>query len=484
MKVTSKHSRHWASGMTVLAALVPQLLWAATTPSSNPIAVCTDSSTVAQQSRTYYRFKFSDTSSSGTLVRLDLPDGTQAGATGTTPTPVETTVLTTPYQTAGMGTAADGTIYGMESCGSVPRAGCNNLNLLRYDASGATVVGPVTGLPGITGPGSQLGAGVNAADIDLTTGDLIVGILRSGGSMSTLYRINVNTLVATPITLSPAIPGASSGDLVVDPTGQFAYGVSLSTSLPFLSYVWKANLSTGAVTTLQTVNGAPFPIGGAAWLANGKIALTSNKNTPGGTGSPTAGITFIGDSSSGAMLTNDYGANPATTMSDSTDGSACMPRTRVTKRVQDTTGAPVAAAPAGNYVLTATCTGGAPSFTALSGLAGTVTNVNSVSAGVGYADVLLPVGSTGCTVTENTASLPTAPAGYSWGATPTPTYVQPASPIPLVTPSASITNVLTLLSVTPGGGAAAVPTLGSYVLGLLGLLVAGLGWRHRRNMAV
>ena len=476
MNQTILNSRGWAGRAAVLAVLVPSALWAAV-PSANPIAVCTDSTSASQQSRTYYRFKFSESSTSGSLVRLDLPDGTQAGAAASVPTPVETSVLTTPYQTAGMGTAADGSIYAMEACGSTPRAGCNNLNLLRYDASGATVVGQVSGLPGIAGPGTQMGAAVNAADIHLPSGDLIVGVLRTGGSMSTLYRINVNTLVATPITLGSAIPGSTSGDFAIDPTGQFAYGVSFSASAPLNSYSYRVNLVTGTVATLQTIAGPTFPVGGAAWLANGKLALTSNSNAL--LGVPTAGITYIGDPATGAMLTNDYASN-GTTQSDSTDGSSCMPLTRVTKKVVDSVGGASTAAPAGAYAFSVTCVGGAPAFDAVSGLTGSITNVNSVVQAEGYADVLLPVGSTGCTVTEVTASLPAAPAGYTWGTTPT--YVQPATPLALVGPIvATITNVLTAPATGGGSDVKAVPATDAWALLLLGLGLAWAAWRARRQ---
>ena len=89
MNQTILNSRGWAGRAAVLAVLVPSALWAAV-PSANPIAVCTDSTSASQQSRTYYRFKFSESSTSGSLVRLDLPDGTQAGAAASVPTPVET----------------------------------------------------------------------------------------------------------------------------------------------------------------------------------------------------------------------------------------------------------------------------------------------------------------------------------------------------------------------------------------------------------
>ena len=420
----------WVTLSAIGVLLALPLGLSAADPDAKPIAECRFIDSAAQQARTFYRFKFSETSASGTLVRLDLVDGTQTGTAP--PNPIETSVLTTEYQTVAMGTAADGTIYALEGCGSTPRAGCFNTNLIRYNAAGATALGQVTGLPPLFAGSPNMGANANAADIDLSTGNLIVGVLRTGGSMSTLYRIDVNTRVATLIKLNPAIPGNTNGDFSIDPTGQFAYGVSLN-STNGTSYAWRADLATGAVTTLSSLP-SPFPVGGSAWLANDLLAFISNVNQPPSPlfPAPTAGITYIGDQS-GTMLANDR-VNGTTTLSNSTDASSCIPKTRVYLNVVDSANHLVPIAPGATYSFQVTCTGGAPGFAPITTQTSAIANV---SGGKGYVDLPIPVGSSGCTVTE-TAS-PAAPAGYTWGGT---TYIQFPASIPLVTPSATIIKPL------------------------------------------
>ena len=99
------------------------------------------------------------------------------------------------------------------------------------------------------------------------------------------------------------------------------------------------------------------------------------------------------------------------------------------------TGAPAGGAP-GAYGFDLVCASPNATYT------GTITL--AAGATTGNTTVNVPVGSTGCTLTET--SRPTEPAGYVWGAA---TYTQPPSPIPATgTVEGAITNPLTGLSQT------------------------------------
>ena len=416
---------------TLMATVTSTILLApsaiAQLPSAAPLAVCTNSTDATTQSSTFYRFRYNEPGGGAAtnmdVVRVDM----SAGASAAT----ETALYNSLYTTVAAGTAADGTVYAMESPGTTPRAGASNLNLLRYDAAGATALGKVTGLPGLSSTIPEMGAAANAADIDRSTGDLIIGILRTGGSMATLYRVNLQTLQATPINLTSAIPGNSSGDFVLDPTGKIAYGLSISTSgaSTATSYFWKADLTTGAVTTIKTYSplGSPtlyFPIGGAAWLANGNIAFTANNSSIGGQVAGTAGATIVLDLS-GNQVARYTAANTA-----STDASRCVPMARITKLVLDANGQALTTAPAGPYPFTVSCP------TNQFAVSGSITLANGQNTGIGQ--ILIPENFQACVITEDTNALPALGAGLGWAP---PSYQQLPASIPQAGPiSASITN--------------------------------------------
>lgn len=108
---------------------------------------------------------------------------------------------------------------------AMPSTSSNNLWIINTDGSSVNL-GPVTGLPA---------GAYNAGEID----NLGNYYLKAGGLNNTLYRINVTTLVATPITLSASI---SVADLAFRTTNGLLYTVSNDTG-----QLLSINPTTGAV---------------------------------------------------------------------------------------------------------------------------------------------------------------------------------------------------------------------------------------------
>lgn len=159
------------------------------------------------------------------------------------------------------------------------------LEVVRYGTAGAQNLGEMvdgSGVPAGTARGydTQGLSNFNAADINPATGELIAGNVRgsylNGNSgLGTLLRINVTSsppqLVGV-ISLTPAVPGDTTGDFAIDSAGKYAYGIASNRSGS--STWWRADLATGAVTTRAL--GAHPPYGGAAALPDGNFAFFSN----------------------------------------------------------------------------------------------------------------------------------------------------------------------------------------------------------------
>lgn len=109
---------------------------------------------------------------------------------------------------------------------AMPSTASNNLWIINTDGSSVNL-GPVTGLPA---------GAYNSGEVD----NLGNYYIKASGSNNILYRINVTTLVATPITLSANI---SVADLAFRTTNGLLYTVSNDTG-----QLLSINLTTGAVT--------------------------------------------------------------------------------------------------------------------------------------------------------------------------------------------------------------------------------------------
>lgn len=218
--------------------------------------------------------------------------------------------------------AASEDSYDSPTTGTPPKHDYRNdhrgLQIIRYGTTGADNLGQIVDGPGIA-PGTALGyslqglSNFNAADINPKTGELIAGNVRTGAYLSgsnaltRLLRINVTT---TPpqlvgfIDLATPIPDRTSGDFAIDPNGTFAYGIATTGSS---STWWKADLETGAVTTVPLTTAYPS-FGGAAFLPSGNVAFYSN-----------VGMVAVFDTS-GAEVSRDE-VNP----SASSDAVRCLP---------------------------------------------------------------------------------------------------------------------------------------------------------------
>ncbi|MFC4164536.1 DUF6923 family protein [Epilithonimonas zeae] len=124
----------------------------------------------------------------------------------------------------------DGYIYAMRTFSN---------NLLRIDSSGAiTDLGAISGLPAATGTTNY-----NSGEID----HLGNYYIKHSGSNSTIYRVNIASLTAVPITLSQA---TDPSDLAYNVVTNLLYGVALDGRL------FSINPSTGTVSFIGTSPGA------------------------------------------------------------------------------------------------------------------------------------------------------------------------------------------------------------------------------------
>lgn len=120
----------------------------------------------------------------------------------------------------------DGFIYAMKTFSN---------NLLKIDSSGAiTDLGPISGLPTATGTTNY-----NSGEID----HLGNYYIKLSGSNSTMYRVNIATLTAVPITLSQA---TDPSDLAYNVITNLLYGVATDGRL------FSINASSGVVNFIGT----------------------------------------------------------------------------------------------------------------------------------------------------------------------------------------------------------------------------------------
>ena len=246
--------------------------------------------------------------------------------------------------------------------------------VVRYGASGAQNLGvidasafPMTGTPPHSIFDPSPNPNFNAADIDPSTGQLVVGMLRtgtygrSGGTvqtMKTLLHIDVTTTpprLVKVTDLSVPLLLNSSGDFAIDATGTYAYGISyrapvvsgFTMTTPAASYFWRADLATGAVT--QTVSSLPVsssalglalapaagdqPYGGGALLPDGSFAFYANQTPAGVNSGSTADGRMVNIDASGAVL----GYAAIAPGSNSADAARCLPKFVATLQCTPTT---------------------------------------------------------------------------------------------------------------------------------------------------
>jgi len=239
--------------------------------------------------------------------------------------------------------------------------------VIRYGAAGAQNLGVIdasafamTGTPPHSIFDPSPNPNFNAADIDPSTGELVVGMLRTGNygrsggtvqQMKTLLHIDVTaspprlvkvTDLSVPVLLN------SSGDFAIDATGTYAYGISyrspvvsgFTMTTPAASYFWRADLATGAVT--QTVANLPVssnalslalspqagdqPYGGGALLPDGSFAFYANQTPAGVNSGSIAEGRLVNIDASGTVL----GYAAITPGSNSADAARCLPQLTAT----------------------------------------------------------------------------------------------------------------------------------------------------------
>lgn len=293
---------------------------------------CTDSTDSATQSATWYLTRYyneeisPDVPPSLDMIRVDLDANTGTWS--------ETLLYSTPLATVaaglGKGSSHDGYAYGLRAVGPWNRVGDVKHTLIRYGSTGAELVHgdvPVAGLSK---------ENLNAADLNpVDPNELIAGQLRDGYSLDRLYKINISANTSTVLMLTPTITGISSGDLVVDPTGRYAYGIAYERVSTFVSrnWFWRADLTTGAVIQkeIDTMFLLEPPYGGAVWLADDTIAFYFNGSVVSGIPITSQMITvdpsFLED---GSVTIGSTITRQAMTGSDSSDAFSCFPKDSTT----------------------------------------------------------------------------------------------------------------------------------------------------------
>lgn len=320
----TKPSRRWLANMSFAVmgmAIAGSSAWAA---AGSPLPRC------APDQNAMYVLRYS---SPGGGDRSFVALGTVAlgspPMSTATDTPVGTSV--NPSTVAAGMRPQDGYIYAIraasEDAYDSPTSGGSHdyrndhrgLQVLKYGQGGVDNLGQIVDSSSVP-PGTILGyslqglSNLNAADINPSTGELIAGNVRSGSyinggsQLSRLLRIDVTKsppeLVGV-IQLSPEIPAGASGDFAIDAAGAFAYGVARPSG--GASTFWKADLATGAVTSVPLAGSHPS-FGGAALLSDGSLAFYSNEGV-------VARFDTNGEWLSTAQVTG----------AESSDGARCLP---------------------------------------------------------------------------------------------------------------------------------------------------------------
>ena len=321
----------------------------------------------------FYLLRFAEGNpGTNALIKVGV-SGSGAGLTAS-----QTTVWTgqTPSTVAAGMRPQDGYIYGIRAVsGDTADAPARwqddfrAFQVIRYGTTGAQNLGVIdatsfamaAGTPPHSVFDPSPNPNFNAADIDPKTGYLVVGMLRTGNygrsggtvqQMKTLLHIDVT---ATPpklvkvTDLSVPVLLSTSGDFAIDATGTYAYGVSyqapvrsgLTLTAPAISYFWRADLNSGAVT--QTVANLPTsanvlgllgapqagdqPYGGGALLSGGNSYAFYANQTPAGVAfNTTAEGRLLNIGADGTVL----GFAAMSPGSNSADATRCLPKLTAT----------------------------------------------------------------------------------------------------------------------------------------------------------
>lgn len=210
------------------------------------------------------------------------------------------------------------------------RDGVDNLGMVvglgTYRTDPTNAATQVNGAPLGTTPESyfdnRLGPNFNAADIDPVTGIMYIASFQSGGYLNKVFRVDVTQTppkYLSTLTLSSNIPGAQSGDIVIDSTGTWAYGIATTGSgTSAASNQYRFNINTGVVETLASSTYGPY--GAGARLSN----TSSEMVFTGRTGLISTGSKIM------TIPTGALGSSQPTTFTSGGDAASCLPKLTAT----------------------------------------------------------------------------------------------------------------------------------------------------------
>ena len=174
----------------------------------------------------------------------------------------------------------------------VANNGSNNISAYAINAS----LGSLTQVTG-----SPFAAGTSPSSVAVDPGGRFAYVANSGSNNISAYAIGASTGVLTEITGSPftagGIPFSNPIDIVVDPSGRFAYLTNDSlVGDPGGIWAYTINPSTGALTTIA---GSPFTTyldypAAMAVVPSGKFVYVTNKSN-------NTDVVFVIDATTGAL---------------------------------------------------------------------------------------------------------------------------------------------------------------------------------------
>lgn len=343
------------------------------------------------------------------------------------------------------------------------------MQILKYGSAGVENLGQLVDGPGVPvgtalGYSTQSFTNYNAADINPATGELIAGNVRSGtylngaNQLTRLLRIDVTT--SPPqllgfIQLTTPIPVRKSGDFAIDATGTYAYGIAVASDAAQTQTWWRADLTTGAVTTKLFGNG-DRDFGSAALLPDGNVAFYSNED----------GRVTVVDTEGNIV---GFGTAP---IAASSDGARCLPAPVVTL-VCD----PTALVDADGNVSTCTVTSDQPAPVGGWSIALTLPATSDRYTTDCTSPLVIADGETTATCTI-TAAANTAPGDGSVDAA---LAIAEGEGYALGDPVAATVTISDDDGAVTPATVTSVPTLSEWGLMLLSLGVAGFAFRRRRR---
>lgn len=343
-----------------------------------------------------------------------------------------------------------------------------HIQILKYGSMGVDNLGPIQGLPNTYW--AQLGPNYNGAAFNPKTGELLIANWQTAGSTSALIRVSVASPVPTyvgVINLSTPIV-AQSGDFAIDATGTYAYGIATG-ARGACKTSYRIDLASGQLTPLMTGVGESIfglvwaPYGGAARLQSGQLAFV------GGFSTASPGVRLM-------TIPSGTVSSPNFTTTDSAQGldaTECLPQLPVVTLACTPTA--LVDSPSNQAVCTITSDTAAPS----GGLSVALTL--PAASGRYSTDCTDPItiAAASTTATCTIVATPNTVAGDgSVNAIMSLTTPSATSPYTLGTPASA---TITVNDDDRAGAVSAVPTLSSWALSLLGLVLAGSAGFNRRR---